>query len=295
MDLLPAPGGMLAPQLGGGPFTVAVALGRLGIPTTFVSRISTDAFGEQLLTRLRASGVDDSLVQRGPQPTTLAVVGLATDGSARYTFYTEGTADRLVTDPGPLPADVAAVCLGTLSLLLEPGASVYEAVLRREAAAGRLTVLDPNVRGELVDHPDRYRRRFHSWLPSVGLLKLSVDDADWLACGAGIERAMRDWLDAGPAAVVLTRGSDGLSVRTDRIRVDVAASLVPVADTIGAGDSVAAALLGRLHAAGALDRRSLQALDEDGWRAVLGFAARVAAKTVSRPGADPPWRVELAW
>lgn len=290
VDLVPTPDGTLAPRLGGGPFNVAVTLGRLGVPTTFLSRVSTDAFGDQLLDRLHASGVDASLVQRGPQPTTLAVVGLAPDGSARYGFYTEGTADRLVADPGPLPDDVAAVCLGTLSMLLEPGASVYEAVLHREAAAGRLTLLDPNVRAELVGDPDGYRSRFRSWLPSVGLLKLSVADADWLG---GDATDWSDWLAAGAAAVVLTSGGDGLEVHTATRHVRVPAPATPVADTIGAGDTVQGALLAWLHSRDALSREAVAALDDSAWATALAFAARAASVTVSRPGADPPWRAQL--
>lgn len=296
VDLVPAPGGTLAPRLGGGPFNVAVSLGRLGVPTAFLSRVSTDALGRRLLARLVESGVDTSLVQRGPQPTTLAVVGLTAAESASYTFYTEGTADRLVTDPGLL-GNVAAVSLGTLSLVLEPGASVYEAVLHREAAAGHLIVLDPNIRPDLIGDPAGYRRRFRSWLPSVGLLKLSVADAQWLAGDVDVERAARRWLHAGPAAVVLTRGAGGLSVRTARHHVDVPAAAVPskdVVDTIGAGDTVHGALLGWLHGAGALRREVLAGLDVDGWRDALGFAARAAAVTVCRTGADSPWRAELS-
>lgn len=288
VDLVPtADGNLLAPRLGGGPFNVATTLGRLGVPVTFLSRLSTDGFGEQLLALLQDSGVDASLVQRGPQPTTLAVVGLAPDGSARYGFYTEGTADRLVADPGPLPADVAAVCLGTLALVLEPGASVYEAVLHREAAAGRLTVLDPNVRAELIADLAGYRNRFRCWLPSVGVLKLSVDDAVWLG------GEVTDWLAAGAAAVVLTSGDEGLVVRTATQHVRVPAPSTPVADTIGAGDTVSGALLAWLHGARALSRDAVTALDAPAWRAALEFAARAAAVTVSRPGADPPWRAEL--
>lgn len=287
VDLVPTPDGTLAPRLGGGPFNVAVALGRLGVPVTFLSRVSTDGFGDRLLARLEESGVDASLVQRGPQPTTLAVVGLAPDGSARYGFYTEGTADRLVADPGPLPADVAAVSLGTLSTVLEPGASVYEAVLHREAAAGRLTVLDPNVRAELIADPAGYRSRFRSWLPSVGLLKLSVADARWLGGDA------TDWLAAGAAAVVLTSGTGGLAVSTATRHLRAHAPATPVADTIGAGDTVQGALLAWLHSHDALSREAVASLDAPAWSAALEFAARAAAVTVSRPGADPPWRTEL--
>jgi len=287
VDLVPTPDGTLAPRLGGGPLNTAVAAARLGAPVAFLSRVSTDPFGDAVLARLQESGVDGSFVQRGPEPTTLAMVGVGADGSARYSFYTDGTADRLVADPGPLPG-AAAVSLGTLSLVLEPGASVYEAVLHREAAAGRLTVLDPNVRAALVPDAAAYRARFRSWLPSVGLLKLSVQDAEWL--GGDV----RSLLAAGVGAVVLTRGGDGLAVHTKRHDVTVPAPTVSVVDTIGAGDTVHGALLAWLHARGALDRDAVTAMDGPAWRGALAFAAEAAAVTVSRPGADPPWGHELA-
>jgi fructokinase len=56
---------------------------------------------------------------------------------------------------------------------------------------------------------------------------------------------------------------------------------------------VHSALLGYLHAADLLDRTRLAALDRDGWREALGFAARVAGWTCSRAGAEPPTRAEL--
>jgi len=286
VDLVPTGDATLQPRLGGGPLNVAVTAGRLGAPVAFLSRVSTDAFGDAILGRLTESGVDAALVQRGPEPTTLAVVALGEGGAARYSFYTEGTADRLVADPGPLPG-ADAVSLGTLSLVLEPGASVYEAVLHREAAAGRLTVLDPNIRPALVPDTAAYRARFRTWLPSVGLLKLSEDDADWL--GGGV----RSWLEAGVTAVVLTLGDAGLEVWTAAHRVHVCAPEVPVVDTIGAGDTVHGALLAWLHATGALSRRALAALDAPAWTEALHFAARAAAITVSRAGADPPWAQEM--
>jgi len=302
VDLVPTPGsaagelGTLAPRLGGGPFNVAVALGRLGVPVRFLSRVSTDHFGEALLRRLRLSGVDTALVQRGDEPTTLAVVGLAADGSARYTFHVAGTADRLVTDPGPLPGEVRAVSLGTLSLVLEPGATVYETVLRREAAAGRLIALDPNVRPALVADPAAYRARFASWLPDVGLLKLSAEDAAWLTGDSDVDvlDAAREWREKGPAAVVLTRGAEGLAVLTGTGElVEVPAVRVPVVDTIGAGDTIQAALLAWLYRAGALSSAAVRELDARAWGSALRFAAAAAARTCARAGAEPPFASEL--
>lgn len=282
----------LAPKLGGGPYNVAVALGRLDVPTSFLSRVSTDHFGEQLIKRLHASNVETGLVQRGPENTTLAVVGLAEDGSARYAFYVDGTADRLVEDPGPLPQDAKAVSFGTLSLVLEPGASVYETVLRRESKR-LLTALDPNIRAGLIDDPGTYRKRFRSWLPDVGLLKVSIEDAQWLAEDSDVIEIARTWISQGPAAVVLTKGGDGLSVITATGQVDVPPVKVDVVDTIGAGDTVQGALLAWLHDHDALSVEKLRALTNDEWAGALAYAGAAAAITCSRAGAEPPFASEL--
>lgn len=278
----------LAPRLGGGPYNTAVALGRLGSRVAFCSRISTDAFGEALVDALRAAGVEVSYVQRGAEPTTLAVASIGADGSAGYSFYVEGTADRLFTAPDRLPDDVRAVSFGTCSLVLEPGASAYEELMRREAARGVFTALDPNVRAGLIPDADGYRARFKSWLPSVSLLKLSEDDASWLG------GTPREWLASGPGAVVMTRGGEGLTVFTrDGGEWSVPGEAVDVVDTIGAGDTVNAALLHGLHARDALSVESLTTLGADSWGEVLRFAARAAAVTVSRAGAEPPYASEL--
>ncbi|MER6674400.1 carbohydrate kinase [Streptomyces sp. NPDC000983] len=292
IDLVPEGTGALTtlrPALGGGPFNTAVALGRLGSPTAFCSRTSYDAFGEALLEGLRRAGVNVSGVQRGPEPTTLAVATLDGGGSAAYSFYVEGSADRLFTAPARLPDGTRAVSFGTCSLVLEPGASAYEELMRDTSARGVFTALDPNIRPGLIPDPDAYRARFLGWLPSVCLLKLSAEDADWLG------GSPREWLERGPAAVVVTRGGDGLTVFTrDGAEHSVPGEKVEVVDTIGAGDTVNAALLHGLSVRDALSAEAVARLGADDWTGLLRFAARAAAVTCSRAGAEPPYAAELA-
>ncbi|MFJ4482313.1 carbohydrate kinase [Streptomyces longwoodensis] len=291
IDLVPQGQGALAPlrpALGGGPYNTAVALGRLGSPTAFCSRTSHDAFGEALLDGLRGAGVDVSAVQRGPEPTTLAVATLDAHGSASYSFYVDGTADRLFSVPAELPAGTRAVSFGTCSLVLEPGASAYEELMRGAAASGVFTALDPNVRPGLIPDADAYRARFKTWLPSVSLLKLSEEDAGWLG------GTPEEWLAAGPSAVVVTRGGDGLTAYTRGGGVhSVPGERVDVVDTIGAGDTVNAALLHGLARLDALSQEALSGLDPAGWERLLRFAARAAAVTCSRAGAEPPYAREV--
>ena len=295
VDLVPsAPGALspLTPALGGGPFNVAITLGRLGSAVSLCSRVSTDAFGDALADALRSAGVNLSLLQRGSEPTTLALTSIGDDGSAQYNFYLQGTADRLVTDPGELPRTVAALAFGTLSMVLEPGASAYEKLLHRSHGEGRLTLLDPNIRAGVIDDPDAYRKRFASWLPSLDIVKVSDDDAEWLAEGAAGTDLDR-WIEAGVGAVVITHGGDGLSVRTPDLTAHVPGRRVDVIDTIGAGDTICGALLHWLGTHRFLDPALLRTMTENDWSEALQFAARAAAITVSRPGADPPWAGEL--
>ncbi len=289
-----APDGLapLQPALGGGPFNVAITLGRLGSAVSLLSAVSTDTYGDAIVDALRSAGVGTTWVQRRAQPTSLAVATIADDGSARYSFYVEGTADRAVADPGDLPPTVSAMTFGTLSLVLEPGASVYENLMRRARAEGRVVVLDPNIRPAVIDDPDDYRRRFRGWMTDVDLVKLSDEDASWLADGPAGSTA-EDWLADGVAAVVTTAGSSGITVRTTADEVSIPAPAVDVVDTIGAGDSVLGGLVHHLDRHGWLTPAALRSLDVDGWRKTAQFAAQVAAVTVSRPGADPPWAGEL--
>ncbi|MER5786288.1 carbohydrate kinase [Streptomyces mobaraensis] len=282
----------LRPKRGGGPYNTAIALARLGSPAAFCSRLSTDHFGEALLDGLAADGVDTSLVQRGPEPTTLAVAHIGADGSAGYSFHVEGTADRLFRTPEALPSAARAVSFGTCSLVLEPGASAFEELLRRASGDGLFTALDPNIRPGLIPDADAYRARFRAWLPYVTLLKLSEEDAAWLAGAADPAAAVRQWSAAGPYAVVLTRGGAGLTVLTrDGLELSVPGEKVAVVDTIGAGDTVNAALLHRLDGHAALTPSP--SITAEQWHDTLTFAARAAAATCSRAGAQPPYATEL--
>lgn len=278
IDLVPSSAERLAPlvpALGGGPFNVARACGRLGCETRFVSRLSTDAFGQDLVDALEEVGVDTSQVLRGDEPTTLAVTSLAEDGSASYQFYVDGTADRFAE---PEAATSGFACFGTVSLSLEPAASRYAAACAESAANGAVVCLDPNIR-PLYNSP-AHRKFLGTMLPHVTVLKMSDAEVEFMGDVSSVP------------VVIVTRGGAGISVRAPFGSLTVEAPSVKVADTIGAGDTVMAALMAEFERRG-LDRDGILALGEDEWRGILTFAATAAAITVTRVGADTPTRGEV--
>ena len=93
--------------------------------------------------------------------------------------------------------------------------------------------------------------------------------------------------------LMATRGEDGATAITRRVTLDVPGRAVTVADTVGAGDTFTAGLHAWLQQAGRLDKGGIAGLSRDDLARALDYAVTAASITVSRPGADPPWRHEM--
>jgi fructokinase len=283
-----------APYAGGAVFNTAIALGRLGAPSAFFSGISTDMLGEILADTLTASKVDTRYCARSAKPTTVAFVKLV-DGQATYAFYDENTAGLLLTqDQLPhLPASVSTLFFGGISLVNDPAATTYEALQIREASA-RVTMIDPNIRlGFIAGKEAPYRARIERMIARADIVKLSDEDLHWLSGNGDVTQLARAILAQGPKLVFITEGAAGARAVTATQDRFVAAQKVTVADTVGAGDTFNAGALCALHEASALTKARLSALTDVELDAALTLGTRAAAITVSRAGANPPWRSEL--
>ena len=299
IDMIPMPTASgqegYVPHVGGAVFNTAIALGRLGVQTGMLTGLSTDLFGQQLMASLHANHVDTSLLVTSDRHTTLAFVQL-TDGHATYTFFDDNSAGRMLdqADMPALPDEVSTLYFGGISLVFEPCAEAYAALLEREAAA-RVIMLDPNIRPSFIRDIRRYRDRLDRMIALADIVKVSDEDLNWIYPGP---EALSDKLDfvrrAGPSVVILTRsGSEASAFLKDGAEVSVPVDRVDVVDTIGAGDNFNAGVLAKLAELGMLVKEPLAAIDPERMRDALRFGTRVAGITVSRAGANPPWRHEL--
>lgn len=292
MDMIQNGDGTKQAAPGGGPFNTARALARLGVPVAFLGHISTDAFGRELAGLLEADGASLRYTTRGPEPTTIAIADIDSEGLAEYQFLVQGTsAPNLTIEmvPDEFSADVNALHLGTLGFVLEPMADTLVSLVEREHGR-RLLMVDPNVRVGL-DADDEYRERLHHVFRLSTIVKASDADLAWLYPGLEYEQAAERILDGGVRLVVVTLGAEGAFGAHRDVRVRVPAPRVRVVDTIGAGDAFGAALLGWLHDHDCA-HPDLE-LDETMLGAALDYACLVAAITCTRAGADPPRKSEI--
>jgi fructokinase len=293
IDLIPAADGALHPHLGGGPFNAARTIGRLEQPVAFLGAVSRDRFGRDLRLALERDGVDTTTTSDSTLPTTLAIAEIGEGGNAEYRFYVTQTSAADVTPESALariPANVAALHIGTLGLVLEPLAAAVDAVTRA-VPASTLVLLDPNCRPALIDDPAAYRDRLRSLSRRADVLKLSDDDIAWLEPGSDPLAAARRMLgDDGPRVVLVTLGAQGCIVLTRSGVETVAAPPTEVVDTIGAGDAFGGAFVAWWQ------QRGLPVSALDSYETVLEaarYATRVASLTCARAGAEPPRLADL--
>ena len=279
-----------APYPGGAVLNTAIALGRLGAPVGFFYGLSSDLFGDMLRDHMAQSNVTDR-THVADRPTTLAFVKLV-DGQATYAFYDEETAGRMLS-PADLPEDAPeALFIGGISLVGEPVGTTLEA-LAGGVSEETAIVIDPNVRPGFITDETGYRDRIDRLLGIADVVKLSDEDLRWLMGDGDLADLASRVRAMGPALVCITEGAEGVTGYHEGGSVRVEARKVEVADTVGAGDTFNAGLMASLHGAGMLTKDGLRSLTEDAIRDALELGVRAAAITVSRAGANPPWRKEL--
>lgn len=299
IDLIEEADGCLRPCAGGSVYNLTRALGLQDVGALYLNPLSRDRYGRLLADGLHQAGVTLAREMPVHEPTSLAVVGLDEQGKASYSFYRDGVADRQVHAPAmtaqcaaqPQLAVVATGCLA----LVAADAGRYLPWLQAQRAAGRLVVVDANLRPAIVPDMTAYRASVMAALGQADIIKVSDDDLQALGFSADDPlQASRELLAATPARwLALTLGAQGAVLLERDGAAWQATESVPVAvtDTVGAGDCFLAGLLVAL-----LQRPAMQAarharelrLDAADVEHILGHAVACASLCVMQTGCVPP-------
>jgi fructokinase len=281
-------------RAGGSPFNVAVGLARLGGAAGLLTAVSRDLLGTRLARVLEEEEVSTRYLLPTERPTTLSVVGLDAAGVPAYQFYDSGSASSGLT-PDDLPelgAEVAGLHFGSYSIAVAPVGDAMAALAARERA--RFISLDPNVRPSVVPDMGTWRRRIDALLPHADVLKISAEDLDLLHPGRRAADYAADLLGRGPRLVVVTDGGGAARGWTaGGTEGEARPPEVDVVDTVGAGDTFTAAMLHWLAMPAGGPAATVAGLDSSALDDMLAFAARAAAITCSRRGADLPRLADL--
>nr|BFF23692.1 hypothetical protein GCM10025732_16570 [Glycomyces mayteni] len=227
-------------------------------------------------------------LQRTDLPSTLGLAVVNGDGTARYDYWTTGTADFAWEGralPKPDPAAVDLVHFGSLAAYLEPSARAIEHWVTRARGSVPVT-FDPNLRLGVMGEAAKVRERTERLVGLSTLVRVSERDLAQIYPGTPVDRVAREWLGAGPELVVVTLGDAGSVAFHRNHTTEATAPPVDLVDAIGAGDAYTSGLLGWLTSAGwmRLDRLASWG-NSTVVAAALRYASQIAAHACTVPGA----------
>ena len=294
VDLIQRPDGLLDPRLGGSPWNLARALGRLGCEVRYRSPLSQDGWGRQL-----AAALEDSRVLcaggRSARPTSLAVVKIDAAGQPDYAFYREGVADRELAPAQVLREGLEGVSVfhvGSLALM-PPDGLAWRELLTALQSRPLYTSIDANMRPMVASDRAAYAALVGQTLGLARVVKVSDEDLRVLGHQGDPLEAARGLLGALTQVVVLTLGSQGAWCLTRDGAHFQPAPVVSVVDTVGAGDCFYAGFLAALDEGGCLAAGVPAPPPADRLVEALAFGSRVTAHNLQRAGCQPPWRHEV--
>ena len=293
IDIVIPVSGEPSEHVGGSPANVAIGLARLGHPTRLATHIGTDARGVRIAELMAREAVSLTADSCSAERTPTAAAHLDAAGVATYQFDLDW---RL--DPAQVPVPAGShVHTGSIAATLSPGGAAVAEIVA--AARAQATVsYDPNARPTLMGEPGAVLPVIEHLISLSDVVKASEEDAAWLYPGRPVAEVLRHWAELGPALCAITQGGSEAALLLAGELHCLPTLPTTVADTVGAGDSFMAGLISGLLDAGLLggtDARNR--LYAAGWDEVLPAVQRAlgcAAITVSRVGANPPTRAELA-
>lgn len=283
--------------IGGSGLNTAVALKRAGSNGIWFTRLSSDANGQLLSSYAATEGVLDSNATKAAEPAPLVKVHLSDSGQPKYEFELEGAADWQwsATELLPLKSEYAVIQIGSLSAVLDPGATVLIETLRdlKSSGSAPLITYDPNARPSAASdeaHADLMKERINQVVELADMVKVSDEDLSWIFPNQDAAESARKWSERGPQLVVMTMGGDGaVAYHLGKEIARVPGEKIQVVDTVGAGDTFMAWLIHGLASAHDCKVPTTEAEISS----LLSKAAKAAAITCSREGCKPPFANEF--
>jgi fructokinase len=296
VDLLMQQDGSFTAHLGGSPFNLAIGLGKLEIPCSYLNPLSQDRFGHLFANYLHTHHVLHNSEHHSHLPSSIALVAVDQLGHPHYSIYRQGVADRdfdsqqLFT---AIPEGTRILHTGSLALEPQDLPKLMNIIHKAKAKNIKISV-DINVRSQFVSDQKAYINGLVSLIPLCDYLKASNEDLAELYPQLTHEEAVNNILEImGNGLLAYTLGDKGAQVitRTQRATAKVVPPTI-LGDTVGAGDTFYSAILSYIYEHN-LDQITPQQLDAKHLDTMLLNATTAASINVSRIGCVPPTRAEL--
>ena len=274
------------PYAGGAPANVAVACARLGVPSQFLGMVGDDTFGHFIVRELNSHGVDTrGVAYTQDSRTALAFVSRDAVGERTFDFYRPPAADllyRLEHLPQGVFENPAILHLCSNSLTDPEIADVTLAMATMAKRAGCLVSVDANLRHNLWPCGEADASLVTQLLDGAELLKLSLEELDYLRADHPADAWLSERLAAGVKVILITDGPNEVVLKGIGFDQRIAPPAVDAVDTTAGGDAFIGGLLAEISAH---DINEDWQSNRDFLNRAVATACRCGAHAVTRPGA----------
>lgn len=291
IDFITTDGATYRAATGGSPFNASKAAAKAGADTYFCGAISNDLFGEKILDDLRYYNVDSSFADQSSFPTVLGFIQVSEDSHPVYAFFDRESS--MVNMEPQLPYGTLQsgdlLGIGSISLIISPGADRIEKFALRQSQTATLA-LDPNVRPGMIGERTDWRPRMLRLMEASSVIKISVEDLEFLAPNSTPEEFVATRLRSGTNLMVVTDGENGSSAWTASGHAKVESVKSEGGDTVGAGDTMMGYVLAYLAEQKCTRRDDIDRLSSEELYPMLELANVAAAMNCEAAGCHPPSR-----
>lgn len=225
---------------GGSAANTAMALARMGIETSLITRVGPDSWALKVYGCLDEAGVSPSGLQRDPAAMTGMMYVVVTPDGERTILGHRGA--NVYTDPDAIDEDdirnADLFHLSGYALLTDPQHSAALRALESACRHGLIVSLDPGMA-----MPQKALEEMRALLPVINILFPSLAEARHITGMREPEECARALLKRGVKIVALKLGCGGCLVASGDTLFHVPGFAIAVRDSTGAGDSFAAGFL----------------------------------------------------
>ena len=263
---------------GGSTFNSMISLGRVGVPSCFLSEIGDDKVGNIVRTFLIDNGVDDRYLTEYPEcKSPISLAFLDDHNNATYSFYKDSFGKRSDWECPKIGRD-DIILFGSYYALNPDMRYKVTALLEEARSAGAIIYYDVNFRRNHAGEAIKLMGTVIENFEYADIIKGSDEDFEVLY---GINEGctvFKEKIDFYCPRLIYSRGSQGVDLysRTLTKRYPIE-PVIPVS-TIGAGDNLNAGILYGLikHR---IRRDDLDCLTEHDWDNIIRCGLEFSADT----------------
>jgi len=262
---------------GGSVFNTMVSLSRLGIPVSFIGEVGNDRVGNMITQFMQANQMTTQHIDFfSDRKTPVSLAFLNETKNAEYVFYTSQPAS-LSNISLPVINQDDIVIFGSFYALNPAFRPRIVELLEYARSQKAIIYYDPNFRKAHIHDAIRVHPSIIENFEFANIVRASDEDFLNIYGKTDIKQVYKKEVQFYCKQLILTYGSEGVSLYTEPFQADYAARRIEPVSTIGAGDNFNAGIIYGLlkHE---INYKNLASIDKAVWDKIIHYGIDFATE-----------------